>query len=360
MKPIFISSVDAYCGKSALCIGLLSVLTERGYSVGYMKPVGNALVDVDGMLMDEDAIMMKRLFALDEPLEMITPLLATERLVHDALRGKTKALAQKVHSAFVQLSDDKDIVLVEGAEGVEFGAVFGLEAREISSLLGTTNVLVSPYTKGLADHVLAGVRLLGGENLCGVLINGVPRERMEWTESLVGGFLNSRAVNVLGILPHEPTLGNLEVREVADAINAHVLAGESGLGRQVNSMLIGAMGLQTSAKVFRRGAGSVVIIGAGRSEIISTAIECGVACVVATGEHAPECVLLSYAEERGVPVLHFRGDALTAIESLESVLGRIKIRNRDDVAIAHRLVEEHVDIDTLLSCATGEKKAECA
>ncbi|MHC1589203.1 MAG: AAA family ATPase [Methermicoccaceae archaeon] len=352
MKPILVASTRAYCGKSALCIGLLSVLAERGYSVGYMKPVGNALVDVDGVLMDEDAIMMKQLFGLDEPLEVITPLLATERLMHDALKGKTKALADRVRSAFEQLSNDKDIVLIEGAKGVDFGAVFGLGAKRLSSLLGTTNVLVSPYAKELADHVLAGIDVLGSENLCGILINDVPRERMEWTESLVGGFFESRGVNVLGILPHEPTLGNLEVREVADVINAHVIAGESGLDRHVSGMLVGAMDLQTSTKVFRGGTSSVVIIGGGRSEIISTAIECGVACVVATGEHPPECALLSYAEERGVPVLHFRGDALTAIERLESVLGRrIKIRNREDAAVAHRLVEEYVDVDTILGCA---------
>ncbi|KUK04787.1 MAG: uncharacterized protein PWR26_421 [Methanosarcinales archaeon] len=360
MRPIFIASTCACAGKSALCMGLLSVLTERGYRVGYMKPVGNALVDVDGVLMDEDAIMMSQLFHLGDSLEVITPLLATERLVHDALMGKTKALSDRVLSAFQQISRDRDVVLVEGASGVEFGAVFGLEASKLSSLMGAVNVLVSPYTRGLADSVLAGVTLLGQEGLCGVIINAVPGERMEWTESLVGGFLDSRGIDVLGVVPHEPALGKLKVQEVADIINAQVIAGEEGLERPVNELLIGAMDLQSSIRAFRRGASSVVITGAGRSEIISAAIECNVGCVVATGEHVPECALLSHAEQRGVPLLHFRGDVLSAIERMEEVLGRMRIKSEEDVDIAHRLVEEHIDVDALLRCARGEEKRKCA
>lgn len=360
MRPIFIVSTCACAGKSALCMGLLSALTERGYRVGYMKPVGNALVDVDGVLMDEDAIMMSQLFHLGDSLEVITPLLATERLVHDALMGKTKALSERVLSAFQQVSGDRDIVLVEGASGVEFGAVFGLEASKLSSLIGAVNVLVSPYTRGVADSVLAGMRLLGQERLCGVIINAVPRERMEWTKSLVGGFLDSKGIDVLGVVPHEPALGKLRVHEVADIINAQVVAGEAGLERPVNELLIGAMDLQSSISAFRRGASSVVITGAGRSEIISAAIECNVGCVVATGEHVPECALLSHAEQRGVPLLHFRGDVLSAIERLEEVLGRMRIKSEEDVNIAQWLVEEHIDVDAILRCARGEEKKKCA
>lgn len=360
MKPVFVASTCACAGKSALCMGLLSALIERGYRVGYMKPVGNALVDVDGVLMDEDALMMSQLFHLDEPLEVITPLLATERLIHDALMGKTKALSERVLSAFQRVSRDRDIVLVEGASGVEFGAVFGLDASTLSSLVGAVKVLVSPYTRGLADGVLAGVKLFGWEELCGTIINAVPRERMEWTESLVGSFLEGRGIDVLGVVPHEPALGKLKVEEVADIINAQVLAGEAGLERPVNELLVGAMDLQSSIRAFRRGASSVVITGAGRSEIISAAIECNVGCVVTTGEHMPECALLSHAEQRGVPLLHFRGDVLSAIEGLEEVLGRMRIKGEEDVDIAQRLVEEHIDVDALLRCARGEEKRKCA
>ena len=36
------------------------ILWNKGYSVGYMKPIGNMLVDVNGVLSDEDVEKMRR------------------------------------------------------------------------------------------------------------------------------------------------------------------------------------------------------------------------------------------------------------------------------------------------------------
>ncbi|MFQ6063576.1 MAG: AAA family ATPase, partial [Methanosarcinales archaeon] len=54
MNSILISSSEAYSGKSAICMGIGSILKEKGYKVGYMKPIGNLLRDVNGIIMDED------------------------------------------------------------------------------------------------------------------------------------------------------------------------------------------------------------------------------------------------------------------------------------------------------------------
>ncbi|MCK5487933.1 MAG: AAA family ATPase, partial [Desulfobacterales bacterium] len=41
MASILISSSEKYSGKSAVCIGLGTILKRKGYTVGYMKPIGN-------------------------------------------------------------------------------------------------------------------------------------------------------------------------------------------------------------------------------------------------------------------------------------------------------------------------------
>ena len=87
MASILISSSEKYSGKSAVCIGLGTILKRRGYTVGYMKPIGNLLVDINGVLADEDAEEMRRIFGLTDPMKDITPILLTENLTHDALVG---------------------------------------------------------------------------------------------------------------------------------------------------------------------------------------------------------------------------------------------------------------------------------
>lgn len=67
MASILVSSSENYSGKSSICSGLGLILKERGKSVGYMKPVGNLLVDVDGVLSDEDAEQMRDLLSLETP-----------------------------------------------------------------------------------------------------------------------------------------------------------------------------------------------------------------------------------------------------------------------------------------------------
>ena len=60
MASVLISSSEEYSGKSALCIGIGTILKDMGYSVGYMKPIGNLLTDINGILTDEDAEEMRK------------------------------------------------------------------------------------------------------------------------------------------------------------------------------------------------------------------------------------------------------------------------------------------------------------
>ncbi len=61
MASMLVSSSEQYSGKSSLCLGLGVLLKERGYKVGYMKPIGNLLIDVNGSLADEDAQGIRKL-----------------------------------------------------------------------------------------------------------------------------------------------------------------------------------------------------------------------------------------------------------------------------------------------------------
>ena len=64
MRSVLVSSTELYAGKSALCLALAMKLKENGLRVGYMKPVGNLIVDLDGVLVDDDAATMKKMLGL--------------------------------------------------------------------------------------------------------------------------------------------------------------------------------------------------------------------------------------------------------------------------------------------------------
>ena len=124
MASILISSSEKYSGKTAVCIGLGMILKKMDYTVGYMKPIGNLLVDVNGVITDEDAEEMRRIFGLTDPIKAITPILLTENLTHDALMGIENELDKSLNDAFSIVSEEKDIVLIEGTGGIGGGAMY--------------------------------------------------------------------------------------------------------------------------------------------------------------------------------------------------------------------------------------------
>jgi BioD-like phosphotransacetylase family protein len=108
VASILISSSEKYSGKSAVCIGLGTILKRKGYTVGYMKPIGNLLVIKD-----------------------ITPILLTENLTHDALVGVEKELDKTLNDAYSNVSKGKDVVLIEGAGGIGGGACIIYPTRRL-------------------------------------------------------------------------------------------------------------------------------------------------------------------------------------------------------------------------------------
>ena len=291
-------------GKSAICVGLISVLIERGKKVGYMKPIGNALVEVEKKLVDEDALVMKGLFSFSEPLETISPIPYTEKLIQSSIKGEITDLQSTITKAFAEISSGKDFVVVEGAGSLGTGSVISLSNSQVAKLLDLPVVLVASDKDFVEDDILTSLSLLRYEGIrvCGVVVNDVPSYRVKWMER----FLDSLEVPMVSIIPSEPRLRTVTVNEIVELTGADVLSAHHNLDGEVGTLVVGALDPESSVRSFRRRKDVVIVTGSGRSDIISTAIGCCVKCVVVSGEHPPDRAVVSYAEECGVPVLHTR------------------------------------------------------
>ena len=87
VKAIYVTGTG-FSGKTALCLGLHGILSNKGYKVGYFKPAGHGGRVIDGKLRDEDSILMKEIMSLEESLDDICPLVMTEEKL--LLRGLEK------------------------------------------------------------------------------------------------------------------------------------------------------------------------------------------------------------------------------------------------------------------------------
>src|SRR5436190_5213044 len=127
MKPLYISAVVTYSGKTALTLGIGLKLKAAGHKVGYFKPISTQPYRVGGKLTDEDAAFVRQALALTDPLEDMSPVIIDEALFNALIQGKeTRDFTQEIKDAYSRVSQGKDVLLIEGGASMREGYAIGL------------------------------------------------------------------------------------------------------------------------------------------------------------------------------------------------------------------------------------------
>ena len=73
-KRIFIAATRQNDGKTTTSLALFSALRERTDKVGFIKPVGQRFIEVDGVKVDEDSVLLDAIFNVQVPMEAMSPI----------------------------------------------------------------------------------------------------------------------------------------------------------------------------------------------------------------------------------------------------------------------------------------------
>ncbi|MEI8166891.1 MAG: AAA family ATPase, partial [Chloroflexales bacterium] len=206
MATLYVASTETFVGKSALCIGLLRRMQRDGFSVGYMKPLSVSVAHTPDSVLDEDAAFIRETLGLNATLDQIAPVLITPSVVESILRGQTIAYTRTLRDAYLAVSRNKDIVVLEGTNTWSEGALVDLTADQVTDLLQAPGLLVTRYGTTLNVDTILSVQRYVGDRLLGVLINQIEEPQFDFVQSRVAPFLESRGIPVFGMLPHDPLL----------------------------------------------------------------------------------------------------------------------------------------------------------
>lgn len=315
-----------------------------------MKPIGNLLVDVDGVLSDQDAEDMRTILGFEDDRKYVTPVLLTDSLISDALGGIDRGLDKKLEEAHSVISKDRDIVLIEGTGDVGGGAMYGLSDPQVASKLGVKMLLITRYDSIFAvDRILCDLKIISPQEiLMGVILNEVPETEMDYISEMVIPFLHSQNINVFGSIPLDSTLRSIPISDIVEYLHAEVLTGAGHLNDLVDNYLVGAMEVNSAIKYFRRFPNNAVITGGDRSTIQLAAIEAKSRCLILTGGLRPSQAVLASAEEANIPVLLVRGDTMSTIERIEDLIGHARIKQKAKLQKIVELIEQNIDVENLL------------
>ena len=348
MAAILVISSERFSGKSSLVVGLALELRDRGFKVGYMKPVGAYPIKVGQTRVDEDAYFITEALGLKDDLGDVSPYFLTWDNLTRYMRKLPGNPSSKVKAAYGRLSVGKDIMLIEGAQNFVHGRILGLSAIEMAELLGAGVLLLDTFNEELTvDRILSGKGFFG-KNFMGVVLNWVPERRLEFTRGLLARFLQTQGVKVYGSIPADRILRSITVDDLALALNGTIISAQDKGEELVESMMVGAMGQEQALRLFRKQANKVVITGGDRSDIQLAALETPTKALILTGGHRPSPLVLGQAEEIGVPVIIVDYDTATTVEMVEAAIGHQKVHSPAKIERIRGFIKDGLDLDLML------------
>lgn len=351
MKALYITSIEPFSGKTAVCLALGRRFKREGYKVGYFKPLSTqAWEPVPGRTLDEDADFVRRTLELEESTKDLVGVLLTPSLAREMRCGcADRDLMVEVRAAYEKIKPGKDIILVEGGGSLREGLSLGLDPRTVTEKLDLQALAIIRYHNRVnqGDDCIAAYQRLY-DQLLGTMINCVPTAEQKVSEKLCTPCLEKQDIRVLGTIPFEEELQAISVGELAEVLKAEFLAVPEGRDTLVERFVVGAMGVDQALPRIRRVPGAKALItGGDRSDMQLVALETATRCLILTGNLRPMPEVLRRAEEMGIPVLLVRGNTLEAVETIERVFGKTRLGHESKLKHFESLFAEHFDFERL-------------
>ncbi len=328
MIPIVIGSITEFSGKSLIWLGMGLRFKEDGFRTGFFKPLGALPTRVEGALVDEDAVFLKRAIAVEDPMDSICPVVITEEVLNGLLKEKRPWVRKKVMESFQRLSRDRDILLVHALGGLDSGTTVGISMVDFVTEARGRVILVDKLedTVSALDGLDAFLRAreVLKDKFLGVIFNLIPPARLRYIREVIVPYLKSNGVDTLGVIPKDPVIGAVPIRELVKVLEGELLYGEERLDELVEHIMVGAMNVESALKYFRRVANKAVITGGDRSDIQLAALETPTSCLILTGGFYPSESILSRAREGRIPVVVVGVDTATAVEACEGLSSHLQ------------------------------------
>lgn len=350
VKSIYVTGFG-FPGKTIVIYGLMKILRDKGYKVGYFKPVSRGIKKLGPNLwVDNDIIVMKEALELKENLNVLSPLVIKKTFI-ELLRDKNR-LIEKILGAYNKLSDGKDIVFIESFSSPSSLFSIGLSGVDISKLLESKVLFIvknggderfDEVVYASADFKREGVDILG------VIINQVPFHLDKRVKDILVEYLRNFGLSVFGVIPDKEEVLSPTLLDVSVTLDADVLEGKDYLNNFAGDFLVGAMGVDAALRWFRRAKKPLVITGGDRTELLLTLLELRPSGIILTGNIYPALKVLTKAREKKVPVLIVPYDTYKTVEKLREVHGKVSTYSlKQKEKMIKEMINEYVDVNDLI------------
>jgi BioD-like phosphotransacetylase family protein len=353
---VFIAATRQNDGKTTTSLGLLAALQSVYPRIGYIKPVGQRFVEIDEQKIDEDTVLMDRVYQLNCPLVDMSPIAVEPDFTRKYLQSSNyDALVKRIQKSFDRVAWEKDFVLCEGSGHAGVGSVFDLSNARVASLLEAKVIIVTQGGIGKPiDEVALNQALFEkeGVEIIGVILNKVTPDKLDYVTEFARRGLKRKGLELLGVVPHQPILSRPTMELIRDELKAEILNRPDQLQNLVDDVVVGAMGVQNVMQHLLRG---VLLIASGdREDIILAAATTlfghndGLAGIVLTGQLRPSSSVLKVIQEMPFPVLLAAEDSYAVASKVHDLIVKTRPNETQKISLIRDLIAQYVDVSRIL------------
>ncbi|HEX5451116.1 MAG TPA: AAA family ATPase [Candidatus Limnocylindrales bacterium] len=361
MRHVYLAATGQNRGKTTVSLGVLDGFQRRGLSASFLKPVGQRTIIEDGVPADEDAVLMKQVFGLYEPLRQMSPVHIPRGFTQAYIEGEVvedlPARITAAHAAFA----DRDILLIEGTGHAGVGAVIGLSNATVAGMLGAPAVIVSEGGVGRPiDEIVLNASLFErfGVTVAGAIVNKVDLDAKPGLARTLERGLARHGIPLLGVLPYRPILSNPTLAMVVEGLHGETIHAGPDLDQVIGGIAIGAM--EPEHMLERIGLRSLVIVPGDRVDVIRAIVgartdgadEADRALgIVLTGGYRPAPAILDAIRAADLFAMLVGEDTYAVASELHDLLVKTHPADAGKIAEIKALLWEYLFIDRVLEVA---------
>ena len=361
---LFVAATQQNDGKTTASLGLFSSLKKRIGRIGFIKPVGQRFVEIDGQRIDEDSVLIDHTFNVHTPIEAMSPIAVepdfTRRYIE---QPNPDFFVKRIQHSFDRAAWEKDFVIIEGTGHAGVGSVFDLSNARVAQILDSKVLLMTGGGIGRPiDEIALNKALFDreGVEVVGVVLNKVLPEKFEQVSEFARRGLERLGIDLLGVLPLVPTLANATLGQMCKQMKGRFINSENRSRRRVRKVIIGAMNSAHVLSYFDPG--TLIITPGDREDIILAALSTAsvgeadgkcIAGLALSGDLLPHESVLDLLKNSTIPTIATPLDSYTAANCIYSMTVKTLPGDSDKIDTIQALVEKHVEVDRLLGKLRG-------
>ncbi len=341
-----------------MALGLIPALLERGFRVGYMKPVGQRVVRHGQVTVDEDVLLVRDIYDVRGRVEDASPIGIPKGFTERYIHGKIDShLSDVILKSFRGLAKECDVVIIEGTGHAGVGSVIDLSNARVAHMLEAEVLIVTlggigrPY-----DEVSLNCSLFRheGVEVLGVVANKVLPAKMDKVRENLGLAFRKLDIQLLGAMPTVAVLSGPTLAQVSEDVGARLLSRARDLSRTVHNVVVGTSSPEFAVRHFDDS--TLLITSGDREDLIEAALQFAqrsspdgqLVGVVLTDGLVPGEQTMHALEQARVPVLRVDRPCYDVAHKIHDLLVKIRPSDSRKIEIVRQLVRDHVDVDRIV------------